>query len=154
MKTIMCQTCLNVLKNKEVSKIRKKSRYVDFWRYSPSILINGVFRSKYITKLHYHNTDANCILHNHPKICAIYLELLEIPRRLHQLLEKKSQEIMTNRKKTSLCLTRYVPLTCFYTIIMQYAATKENFSHNFISVKKSGRDILTIFFKIYEFFAR
>lgn len=30
---------------------------------------------------------------------------------------------------------------------MQYAATKENFSHNFISVKKSGRDILTIFFK-------
>lgn len=33
-----------------------------------------------------------------------------------------------------------------FTIIMQYAATKENFSHNFISVKKSGRDILTIFF--------
>lgn len=32
---------------------------------------------------------------------------------------------------------------------MQYAATKENFSHNFISVKKSGRDILTIFFKKY-----
>lgn len=83
MKTIMWQTCLNVLKNKEVSKIRKKSRYVDFWRYSPSILINGVFRSKYITKLHYHYTDATCILHNHPKICAIYLELLEIPRRLH-----------------------------------------------------------------------
>lgn len=24
MKTIMCQTCLNVLKNKEVSRIRKK----------------------------------------------------------------------------------------------------------------------------------
>lgn len=56
-------------------------------------------------------------------------------------------------KKTSLCLTRYVPLTCFYTIIMQYAATKENFSHNFISVKKSGRDILTIFFLKYMNFS-
>lgn len=58
MKTIMWQTCLNVLKNKEVSRIRKKSRYIDFWRYFPSILINGVLRSKYITKLHYHKTDA------------------------------------------------------------------------------------------------
>lgn len=71
MKTIMCQTCLNVLKNKEVSRIRKKSRYIDFWRYFPSILINGVLGSKYITKLHYHKTDANCISHNHSNTCAI-----------------------------------------------------------------------------------
>lgn len=53
------------MKNKEVSRIRKKLRYFFF------ILINGVFRSKYIIKLYYYKIDVNCILYNYLNICNL-----------------------------------------------------------------------------------